>query len=67
MGGFAIGIIIGIPGAGRIYDGTGSYELVLIACLGALTLATLLATRIRAGRHRPDFVTLTSPAEGQRR
>jgi MFS family permease len=57
MGGFAVGIIIGIPGAGRIYDTTGSYELVLIACLGALLVATLLATLIRPGRHRPEFVT----------
>ncbi len=57
MGGFAIGIVIGIPISGLIYDSTGSYELVLIACLVGLLLATLLATTIRPKRHRPDFVT----------
>jgi MFS family permease len=57
MGGFAVGIIIGIPGAGWIYDSTGSYELVLIACLVGLGLATLLAALIRPARHHPEFVT----------
>jgi MFS family permease len=58
MGGFAIGIVIGIPVSGVIYDATGSYELVLIACLTALLLATLLATAIRPRRHEPDFVSV---------
>jgi len=57
MGGFAVGIIIGIPISGWIYDTTGSYELVLIACLVGLILATLLATLIRPERHHPEFVT----------
>jgi MFS family permease len=57
MGGFAVGIIIGIPISGWIYDTTGSYELVLIACLVGLCLATLLAVLIRPERHRPEFVT----------
>jgi MFS family permease len=57
MGGFAIGIIIGIPASGLIDDTTGSYEPVLIACLVGLVPATLLTTMIRAERHRPDFVT----------
>ncbi len=57
MSGFAIGIIIGIPVSGWIFDTTGSYELVLISCLGALSLATLLAPLIRPERHQPVFVT----------
>jgi MFS family permease len=57
MSGFAIGIIIGIPVSGWIYDTTGSYELVLISCLGALSLATLLAPLIRPERHHAEFVT----------
>jgi len=65
MGGFAVGIIIGIPISGWIYDKTGSYELVLIACLVGLFLATLLSTLIRPKRHHPEFVTLTPPLEGQ--
>ena len=57
MGGFAVGIIIGIPISGWIYDTTGSYELVLIACLVGLCVATLLATLIRPKRHHAEFVT----------
>ena len=52
-----LGIIIGIPVSGWIYDTTGSYELMLIACLVGLSLATLLATLIRPERHHPEFVT----------
>lgn len=57
MGGFAVGIVIGIPISGWIYDTTGSYELVLIACLVGLCVATLLATLIRPERYHPEFVT----------
>jgi MFS family permease len=57
MSGFAVGIIVGIPVSGWIYDTTGSYELVLIACLVGLFLATLLTTLIRPERHHPEFVT----------
>ena len=55
MSGFAVGIIIGIPGAGWIFDRKGSYEPVLIICgLGLLAAATL-ALLIRPDRHRADF------------
>jgi MFS family permease len=57
MSGFAVGIIIGIPVAGRIFDVTGSYEWVLILCGLALFLAAGLAAAIRPERHRPQFVT----------
>ena len=57
MGGFAVGIIAGIPVSGWVYDTTGSYERVLIACAGGLLVAALLAARIRPERHRPEFVT----------
>jgi MFS family permease len=57
MSGFAVGIIIGIPISGWIYDTTGSYELVLITCLVGLFLATLLTPLIRPERHHPEFVT----------
>jgi len=57
MGGFAVGIIIGIPISGWIYDSTGSYELVLIACLTGFFLATLLTPLIRPKRHHAEFAT----------
>jgi predicted MFS family arabinose efflux permease len=66
MSGFAVGIIIGIPVSGWIYDRTGSYELVLITCLVGLFMATLLTTLIRPKRHHPEFVTLTPPLERPR-
>jgi OFA family oxalate/formate antiporter-like MFS transporter len=56
MSGFAIGIIVGIPVAGRIFDVTGSYEWVLILCGVALLLSTGLASVIRPERHHPQFV-----------
>lgn len=57
MTGFALGIVVGIPGAGRIFDVTGSYEWVLILCTFALFLTAGLASMIRPERHHGDFVT----------
>jgi MFS family permease len=56
MSGFAVGIIIGIPVAGWIFDRTGSYEWVLILCAISLLLSGVLAAQIRPGRHRDEFV-----------
>jgi MFS family permease len=47
MSGFAAGIIIGIPGAGFVFDRTGSYEWVLIACGAGLLLAMALCLFVR--------------------
>jgi MFS family permease len=57
MGGFAVGIIIGIPISGWIYDTRESYELVLIACAAGLFSTVLLTALIRTQRHHPHFVT----------
>ena len=57
MTGSAVGAIIGIPLSGWIFDRTGSYEWVLIACLVALLLATLLTALVRTDRHHGEFVT----------
>ena len=55
MGGFAVGIIIGIPVAGWIFDETGSYEWVMILCTVGLLLGTALAAFIRPERHLREF------------
>ncbi|MFQ5417726.1 MAG: MFS transporter [Myxococcota bacterium] len=55
MSGFALGIIIGIPLAGRIFDETGSYELVLLLCVGTLLLSAIFAASIRPDRYRAEF------------
>ena len=66
MTGSAVGVIIGIPLSGLIFDQTGSYEWVLIACLVALILSTLLTALVRIDRHHGQFVTeggaATSPS-----
>lgn len=50
MSGFAVGIIIGIPGAGFVFDRTGSYEWVFIGCASGLLLAMALCLFVRPDR-----------------
>ena len=57
MTGSAVGVIIGIPLSGWVFDRTGSYEWVMIACLVALLLSTLLTALVRTERHHGQFVT----------
>jgi MFS family permease len=57
MSGFAVGIIVGIPVAGWIFDETGSYEWVLILCAMGLLLAATLAALVRPERHRKEFAS----------
>jgi MFS family permease len=62
MSGFAIGILVGIPGAGAIFDRTGSYEWVLLLCTGALSLALLLCLLIAPNRYHGEFAAAGPPA-----
>ena len=55
MSGFAAGIVIGIPGAGFVFDRTGSYEWVFIAAGSGFLLAMALCLFVR-----PDKI----PASG---
>jgi MFS family permease len=64
MSGFALGIILGIPLAGRIFDRTGSYELVLILCAATLLLSAIFATLIRPERYHAAFEAETAPIHG---
>ena len=57
MSGFAVGIIIGIPVAGWVFDTTGSYEWVLICCGVGLLLATFLSALVRPERYQAEFAT----------
>ena len=50
MSGFAVGIIIGIPGAGFVFDRTGSYEWVFIGCGSGLLLSMALCVLVRPDR-----------------
>lgn len=63
MSGFAVGILVGIPGAGAIFDRTGSYEWVLILCGLGLSLALVLCLLIAPDRHRVEFAAAEALAE----
>jgi MFS family permease len=56
MSGFAVGIIVGIPGAGFIFDRAGSYEWVFIAGGSGLLLAMALCLLVR-----PDTILTSDP------
>jgi MFS family permease len=55
--GFAIGIVLGIPGAGKIFDATGSYEIAFLVCICAFILSSFMVITIKPARHHADFVT----------
>ncbi len=56
MSGFAIGIIVGIPVGGKIFDETGSYEWMFILCIFGLLISAVLALFIRPERYQEEFV-----------
>jgi len=57
MSGFAIGIVVGIPGAGKIFDATGSYEIAFLACIVLFVASSVVVMIIKPTRHHPDFVS----------
>ena len=57
MSGFAIGIVLGIPGAGKIFDSTGSYEVAFLLCSAAFVLSSILAMAVQPAQHHARFVT----------
>jgi len=56
MSGFAVGIIIGIPVAGKIFDTTGSYDLAFAGCTMAFAISAVLAVLIRSDRYAIEFM-----------
>ncbi|UCD86016.1 MAG: MFS transporter [Deltaproteobacteria bacterium] len=56
MATFPLGITVGIPGAGRVFDITGSYELVFITSFVGLAVSALLVLFVRSERYRAEFV-----------
>ncbi len=55
MGGFAIGILAGIPASGKVYDLTGSYGIPFLGSVAAFLVSGVLALLIRPGRLRLHF------------
>jgi MFS family permease len=54
---FAVGLVVGVPLAGYIFDRTGSYEIVILFCIVAAFLSSGLALLIRPDRYHGEFVT----------
>ena len=60
MSGFAIGIVVGIPGAGKIFDATGSYEIAFLACIVIFLASSILVMTIKP----PATTPTSSRSEG---
>jgi MFS family permease len=58
MSGFALGIIVGIPISGKIFDATGSYGAVLKMSFFFLLLAIILILFVRPSRYRNEFCAI---------
>ena len=56
---FGIGSLVGIPGAARIFQQTGSYEIVMVACVVGCLLSVVVALLIQPKRYYGEFVTIT--------
>ena len=53
---YAFCVLVGIGGAGVIFDRTGSYEIVLVAtAVGCLT-SVVLSLMVQPERYRAEFV-----------
>jgi len=57
MSGFAVGVLVGIPLAGRIFDKSGSYEYAIVVAVAAFVLSGILSLLIRPDRYQSRFVT----------
>ena len=57
---FGLGSLIGVMVAGYIFDQTGSYEIVLVACAIGALLSVALALLIRPTRYYSEFVAITT-------
>ena len=53
--GFAIGVVVGIPLAGSIFDRTGSYEIVIVFAVVGCLISAVLALFVRPERYRAEF------------
>ena len=57
MGGFAFGVLVGIPGAGWVYDSFHTYEPAFLGCILLFVISGVLAILIRTRRDHSRFVT----------
>jgi MFS family permease len=53
---YAFCVLVGIPGAGNIFDRTGSYEIVLLATAIGCLLSVALSLLVEPARYHAEFV-----------
>jgi predicted MFS family arabinose efflux permease len=54
--GFAIGLVVGVPAAGYVFDRTGSYEIVIVFAVVGCLISAALALLVHPDRHHAEFV-----------
>jgi MFS family permease len=57
MSGFAVGVLVGIPLAGRIFDKTGSYELAIIIAAAVFAVSGVFSLMVRPDKYQSRFTT----------
>jgi MFS family permease len=57
MSGFAVGILVGIPLAGRIFDKTSSYEIALVLTVVVFVASGVFSLLVRPDRYQAEFVS----------
>jgi MFS family permease len=53
---YAFCVLVGVPGAGNVFDRTGSYEIVLIATAVGCLISVVLSLMVRPARYHAEFV-----------
>ena len=53
---YAFCVLVGIPGAGNLFDRTGSYEIVLIATTVGCLISVALSLLVHPARYHAEFV-----------
>jgi MFS family permease len=54
---YAFCVLVGIGGAGIIFDRTGSYEIVLVATAVGCLISVVLSLMVQPGRYHAEFVS----------
>ena len=54
---YAFCVLVGVPGAGNVFDRTGSYEIVLIATSIGCLISVVLSLMVQPARYHAEFVS----------
>jgi MFS family permease len=53
---YAFCVLVGVPGAGNVFDRTGSYEIVLVAAAIGCLISVGLSLLVQPARYHSEFV-----------